>query len=175
VITEWMTFSLPGTTTVCADTIFYEAPQTCNKPGQWTPCVCVCVYIYIYIYIYIYHRPEAVRSPYSIKPYFSGWQAFIILTQIYSSWKINRVFLYEYIHGVIQMFQVENTQQQYLTFKVITIKWHTRLGHLRGNIHTNGAHKNNDNHTTPIFIGLHKTTQKTRTPQEDDRATEGKE
>jgi hypothetical protein len=34
--------------------------------------------------------------------------------------------------------------------------------------HTNGAHKNNnDNNTTPIFIGLNKTTQKTRTPQEE--------
>jgi hypothetical protein len=30
-----------------------------------------------------------------------------------------------------------------------------------GNIHTNGAHNiNNDNNTTPMFIGLHKTTQK---------------
>jgi hypothetical protein len=33
-------------------------------------------------------------------------------------------------------------------------------------MHTNGAHKNNDNTTTPLFIGLNKTTQKTRTAQE---------
>jgi hypothetical protein len=33
--------------------------------------------------------------------------------------------------------------------------------------HTNGAHKiNNDNITTPMFIGLKKTTQKRRTPQQ---------
>jgi hypothetical protein len=39
----------------------------------------------------------------------------------------------------------------------------TRLDKLLGNIYTNGAHKNNnDNNTTPIFRGLHKTTQKNR-------------
>jgi hypothetical protein len=32
-------------------------------------------------------------------------------------------------------------------------------------MHTNGAHKNNDN-TTPIFIGLNNTAQKARTAQE---------
>jgi hypothetical protein len=36
-----------------------------------------------------------------------------------------------------------------------------------GNIQNNGAHKNNnENNTTPMFIELNKTTQKTRTPQE---------
>jgi hypothetical protein len=34
---------------------------------------------------------------------------------------------------------------------------YTRLEQLHGNIHTNGAHKNNDSNTTPIFIGLYKT------------------
>jgi hypothetical protein len=39
--------------------------------------------------------------------------------------------------------------------------WHIWLEQLSGNIHTNGAHKNNnDNNTTPIFIRLNKTTQK---------------
>lgn len=36
---------------------------------------------------------------------------------------------------------------------------YTRLEQLHGNIHTHTAHKNN-NTTTPIFIGLNKTTQK---------------
>jgi hypothetical protein len=35
---------------------------------------------------------------------------------------------------------------------------YTRLERLRGDIHTNEAHKNNN--TTPTFRGLHKTTQK---------------
>jgi hypothetical protein len=36
-----------------------------------------------------------------------------------------------------------------------------------GNVHINGTHKNNnDNKTRPIFIGLNKATQNTRTPQE---------
>jgi hypothetical protein len=39
----------------------------------------------------------------------------------------------------------------------------------------NGGHKNNDKNTTPIFIGLHKTTQKTRMPQEENSARKDKE
>jgi hypothetical protein len=37
---------------------------------------------------------------------------------------------------------------------------------LHWNIHTNGAHKNNNNNITPIFMGLNKTTQKTQTQEE---------
>jgi hypothetical protein len=41
---------------------------------------------------------------------------------------------------------------------------------------TNGAHKNsNDNNTTPIFIGLHKVTQKTQTLQGEGSASKDKE
>jgi hypothetical protein len=40
---------------------------------------------------------------------------------------------------------------------------YTRLDQLRGNTHANGAYKNNDNNSTPIFIGLNKTIQKSRT------------
>jgi hypothetical protein len=44
----------------------------------------------------------------------------------------------------------------------------SRLEQLRGNIFTNGAHKNNkDKSTTAMFTGLNKVTQKTRTPQEE--------
>jgi hypothetical protein len=43
---------------------------------------------------------------------------------------------------------------------------YTRLEQLHGNIHITGAYKNNDN-TTPIFIGLNKTTQITWKPQEE--------
>lgn len=43
-----------------------------------------------------------------------------------------------------------------------------QLEQLRGNIYINAVHKNNnDNNTTPIFIGLHKTTQKISTLQEE--------
>jgi hypothetical protein len=42
--------------------------------------------------------------------------------------------------------------------------------------HTNGTHKNNnDNISTPIFIGLNKTAQKSRTPQEENGARKDKE
>jgi hypothetical protein len=51
---------------------------------------------------------------------------------------------------------------------------YTGLEQLHGNIHTNGAHKNNDN-TTQILIGLNKTTQKTRTPQEESSVRKDKE
>jgi hypothetical protein len=44
----------------------------------------------------------------------------------------------------------------------------------RGNIHTNGAHKNNDNNTMLMFIGLKKTAQK-QTPQEENDARKDKE
>jgi Zn-dependent M28 family amino/carboxypeptidase len=48
------------------------------------------------------------------------------------------------------------------------IVWiHTRLDQLRWDITTNGIKKNNDNTTTPMFIGLNKTTQKTRTPHDE--------
>jgi hypothetical protein len=40
---------------------------------------------------------------------------------------------------------------------------HTRLEQLRGIVHTNGAHKNNNNNNTmPVFIGPNKITQKHR-------------
>lgn len=39
---------------------------------------------------------------------------------------------------------------------------YTRLEQQRGNIHTNGAHKSNNDNTTSIFIGLHKTIQKNK-------------
>jgi hypothetical protein len=51
---------------------------------------------------------------------------------------------------------------------------YTRLEQLRGNLHTNGAHKNNNDNTTLIFIGLH-TTQKTQTSQEEGSARKDKE
>jgi hypothetical protein len=38
---------------------------------------------------------------------------------------------------------------------------YTGLEQLHGNLHTKGAHENNNNNTTPICIGLHKTKQKT--------------
>jgi hypothetical protein len=59
----------------------------------------------------------------------------------------------------------------------VTLLLYTRLEQLRGDIHTNGApHKNNnDNNTTPIYIGLNNTTQKTRTPQEESSTSEDKE
>jgi hypothetical protein len=47
-------------------------------------------------------------------------------------------------------------------------KWHTRLQQLPGNMYISGANKNNnDNTTTPIILGLNKTTQKIRTPREE--------
>jgi hypothetical protein len=43
-------------------------------------------------------------------------------------------------------------------------------------MHTNGEHRNNiDNNTTPISIGLHKTTQKTQRAQEEGSTRKGKE
>jgi hypothetical protein len=40
----------------------------------------------------------------------------------------------------------------------------------------NEAHNNNnDNNTTPMFIGLHKTTQRTQTPAEENSAGKDKE
>jgi hypothetical protein len=43
-------------------------------------------------------------------------------------------------------------------------------------MHTNGTNKNNnDNITTPMFIGLNKRTQKTWTPQEENSAGKDKE
>jgi hypothetical protein len=44
-----------------------------------------------------------------------------------------------------------------------TLLLYTRLEQLRGNMHTNEAHKNN---TTPTYIGINKITRETRTPQE---------
>jgi hypothetical protein len=45
-----------------------------------------------------------------------------------------------------------------------------------GNIHTNGAHENSsDNNATPIFIGLRKTTQITRMPQQENSESKDKE
>jgi hypothetical protein len=44
---------------------------------------------------------------------------------------------------------------------------HTRLQQQRRNMHTNGAHGNNKDNTTPLFIGLRKATQETRTSHED--------
>jgi hypothetical protein len=52
---------------------------------------------------------------------------------------------------------------------------YTGLEQLRGNIPTNGAHKNNNYNTTPRLIALNKTTQKTRTTQEETSAREDKE
>jgi hypothetical protein len=52
---------------------------------------------------------------------------------------------------------------------------YTRREQLRGNIHTNGAYKNSNDNTTPIAIGLNKTTQKTRTSQEEGSARKDKE
>jgi hypothetical protein len=47
---------------------------------------------------------------------------------------------------------------------------------LSGNKRTNGTHSNsNDNNTTPMFRGLNKTTQKTRTPKEENSAGMAKE
>jgi hypothetical protein len=42
-------------------------------------------------------------------------------------------------------------------------------------LHTNGAHKNSkDNNATSIFIGLLKTAQKTRVPQQESSASKDK-
>jgi hypothetical protein len=53
---------------------------------------------------------------------------------------------------------------------------YTQLEQLHVNIHTNGAHKlNNGINTTPILIGLYKTTQKTWTLQEKGSTSKDKE
>jgi hypothetical protein len=61
----------------------------------------------------------------------------------------------------------------------VALTYHS-IRHLRdvhstsGSVHTNEAHKNNnDNRTTQTHIGLNKTTQKTRKPQEEN--SEGKD
>jgi hypothetical protein len=42
-------------------------------------------------------------------------------------------------------------------------------------LHTSGAHKNNSSNTTkPIFVGLNKTTEKTRAPQREGGAVKDK-
>lgn len=51
--------------------------------------------------------------------------------------------------------------QKYFFFNKVT---YTRLDQLRGNIHTNGVYKNNNNNNIQIFTGLNKKMQKTQTP-----------
>jgi hypothetical protein len=51
---------------------------------------------------------------------------------------------------------------------------YTRLEQLRVNVHISEAHKNNNDNNTPMFIGLKKTTQKTRISQEEGGARKDK-
>jgi hypothetical protein len=64
VITEWMTFSLQWDAKASADNTFWEAPQTSDKPAEWTPCTNV---YFFAICVLCILRFEPSQSSYSFK------------------------------------------------------------------------------------------------------------